>query len=214
MKGLVLNHYFSVKKSISFGIGLTIVIVAGMYLTKNQTIINMATLLPFLLIVPPAFEVSQHDDKSGWNKFVAVLPIKKRTFVQSHYLLFLILLGGGALVTFTLFLIGNLIIAPMSLELFFTYLMRGLGITCCLATMQYPLLIKLGVEKAGMIMAISIGFGLGSFFLITYLTYLLIGHVENINFGTASSVIYLAISIVLFIISYFVTVSIYRKKEF
>jgi len=219
MKGLLLNQYYSIGKSI-FNYVLLSVLIAGILLfTQHDMMMLFATILPTVFMITPALEVLKHESMSGWNKFLLTLPIKRKHVVQSHYLFFTILLLFGLLITITLFVLAEFILGQILTEQMIYWIMNGVGIAITLGLVAYPLTYQLGTEKSDM--AIIIGFiaTFGLFFLSDALFNRIVSNLspdtlQGMNLGLLFSGSFLAITLILFIVSYMISLPIYKKKEF
>ncbi|MEI3607691.1 ABC-2 transporter permease [Pseudogracilibacillus sp. SE30717A] len=212
MKGLILNNMYSIEKSMRTSILLSIAALIGLLLTEHSAAVRVAALLPFLLIPVQAFEILKLDSMSGWNKFEITLPVNREKIIQSKYITFFILLTFCVILAVGLFFITNIFIETSFSSIFFLFMLRGMGIVLCLATLLYPLTYVLGVEKSDTIMLYCIGFAFGMFGLVFFGLELIPGTIENIDF--LFSVTYCLLSFILFIISYFIANFIYKRKEF
>ena len=85
-----------------------------------------------------------------------------------------------------------------------------MGLIICIAALIYPLTYKLGTEKSDSIMMGSVGFSLGMFFVITFILEMI--GVEG--FDEKFSSIFFIVSNIFLLISYVVSIKIYKNKEF
>lgn len=212
MKGLVLNNIYTVEKSIKSSMVLASATVLLLLFTQHAIAFRVAIFLPFALIPVHAFEVLKHDSKSGWSKFEITLPVNRQKIIRSKYITFLLLLLLSTILTFLLFYAANIFIQPSFTIVFFNFLLRGMGIILCIATLNYPLTFLLGTEKSDAIQIYSIGFALGVFGLMSLLVMMVIGPVKS--YDQIFSMSFLLISMLLFLISYVVSNRIYKHKEF
>lgn len=212
MKGLVLNHLYTVEKGIRSSILMTIVGVILLLVTQHSIAIRMAAFLPFILIPVNALEGLKLDIKSGWNKFEITLPVTRKQIVQSKYVTFLILFGVSVLITFVLFYLAHLLVFPTFTVVFFNFLLRGMGLILCMAALTIPLTYLLSIEKADSITMFGMGFGLGMFFLVLLALPIIKGISDG--FDEIFSVTFFTIAVLLFMVSYVVSRVIYIKKEF
>jgi len=212
MKGLILNNLYSMEKSIKSSSLLTVVAVVLLLLTNQSTALKVAAFLPFVLIPVHAFEILKYDAMSGWNKYEIILPVIRKRIVESKYMTFLLLLIFSVLLVFCVAFTVHLLMFPTMHSVFFNYLLRGMGLIICIAALIYPLTYKLGTEKSDSIMMGSVGFSLGMFFVIDFMLEMLISGVED--FDKKFSAIFFIMSIIFLIISYVISVNIYKNKEF
>lgn len=212
MKGLILNNLYSIERSIRFSTFLSVILIVILLFIQQAFSVRIAAFLPFLLIPVNAFEVLKLDQLSGWNKFEITLPVKKHQIIQSKYITFLLLFLLSTILSILLFYIVNLFVSFFFTMLFFNFLLRGMGMVLCLAVIVYPLTLILGTEKSDIIMLCSIGFAFSMFGLVFALLQLTVGTIDN--FDIIFSIGFLFVSIVLLMMSYLVSTTVYKHKEF
>lgn len=210
MKGLILNNLYSVEKSVKSSTLLTIVAVIILLLMNQSATLKLAAFLPFVLIPVHAFEVLKYDAMSGWNKYEIVLPVTRKRIVKSKYLTFILLVILSVFLVFSIAFSVHILMFPTIHAVFFNYLLRGMGLIICIAALIYPLTYKLGTEKSDSIMMGSVGFSLGMFFVITFILEMI--GVEG--FDEKFSSIFFIVSNIFLLISYVVSIKIYKNKEF
>lgn len=210
MKGLILNNFYSVKKSVKSSSLLTVVAVVLLLLTNQSAALKLAAFLPFVLIPVHAFEVLKYDAMSGWNKYELVLPVTRERIVESKYLTFILLIILSFLLVFSIAFSIHMLMFPTIHSIFINYLLRGMGLIICIASFIYPLTYKLGTEKSDSIMMGSVVFSLGMFFVIDFMLEM----IDVEGFDEKFSSIFFIVSILFLIISYVVSINIYKNKEF
>ncbi|WP_144613309.1 ABC-2 transporter permease [Bacillus cereus] len=210
MKGLILNNFYSVRESIALSLLLAIVSNVVLVLSGNATALKMAFYLPMALITVSAFEVLKQDNLSGWDKFEFILPVERKEIIRSKYITFLLLLIISILVTAGVFMLNSLFV-KISGELILISVLRGMGLVLCLASTIYSLTYIFGGDKSELIRIISIIFAFAMFGLVSLMQKMMMGEVEG--FDRIFSVNFLLVSCFIFIISYFISISAYKRKE-
>ncbi|WP_341518395.1 ABC-2 transporter permease [Bacillus paramobilis] len=210
MKGLILNNFYSVRESIALSLLLAIVSNVILVLSGNATALKMAFYLPMALITVSAFEVLKQDNLSGWDKFEFILPVERKEIIRSKYITFLLLLIISILVTAGVFMLNSLFV-KISGELILISVLRGMGLVLCLASTIYSLTYIYGGDKSELIRIISIIFAFAMFGLVSLMQKMMMGEVEG--FDKIFSVNFLLVSCFIFIISYFISISAYKRKE-
>lgn len=212
MKGLILNNLYSVGKSIKSSSFLTVVAVVLLLMTDHSMALKAAAFLPFVLIPVHAFEILKYDAMSGWNKYEIILPVTRKQIVESKYITFLLLFIYSILLVICVALTVHMFLFPTMNVVFFNSLLRGMGLIICIATAVYPLTYLLGTEKSDSIMIGSVFFSFVIFFVTTLLLQLFIGEMED--FDEMFSVIFLSVSILIFCVSYLISLKLYKNREF
>ncbi|GAJ97629.1 ABC-2 transporter permease [Geomicrobium sp. JCM 19055] len=219
MVGLFLNQYYSVSKTIlSYAVAAFVLVLVTIGI-GNELLVFFAMYMPIIFLVSPAFEVLKHESQSGWNKFVLTLPVNRGNIVQSQYLFFLFLMSIGVVITIMAFVVAEWVLgSAMNQELMYT-MMTGVGIAFIMGAISYPATYVFGTEKSDTIVLVATLSGVGLFLLAQQGFARLI---EQMNVETVASMngslvfngSFLVIGLVLFVISYFVTMGIYNRKEY
>ena len=152
---------------------------------------------------------------AGWDKFVLTMPVSRKDVVLSKYVCCLIYALASLLVT-TVF--GVLLGAIHPMRDNDLYLLLGTAlvlfcIICVIYAVLLPMIFKFGVERTRILMMAVIFIPVFAIVAgIQYLPETVIAFmVQNVNLMVALAV---ALSILLYIGSYFMSLGIFSKKEF
>lgn len=217
MKGLLLNQYYSVEKSIWNYVPLGLILATFLIFFDNPMVQRLAAFVPVIFMASSALEVLKHESKSGWNKYVLTLPVKRSRVVQSHYLFFSVLALTGLLIACAAFVLAQFVFGQAPSEGYIYSVMNVLGITFTMGFVAYPLTYLLGTEKAEVVAMVGGGAGIGVFFLSAFVYELFImplDMLQGLNQDLLFSVSFLIINFILFAVSYVVSLQIYKRKEF
>ncbi|TCP70275.1 ABC-2 transporter permease [Baia soyae] len=219
MKGLLLNQYYSNAKSIKGSVVLSFVITTILLLLPYKQTLRLATFLPFIIMVSPILEGLKLEAMSGWNKLLITLPLKRSRVIQSYYLFFSILLCLGFCVAILSFMLADFFAKDVLTHSALTSVLKGIGVTLIMGGAIFPLTYYLGVEKAEKIMTTSTITSLGILFFSGWLYEETVGSAIMNTFPRVHpdlpfSILFLGISLVMFIVSYVVCIRIYEQKEF
>lgn len=207
MKGLLMNEFISMRRLIALYVAIAVVYhimgVFGSGMSGTQIFVIFFS----AMLVIYSFSV---EEKSDWTGYVNVLPVSRRQIVLSKYLMAVICVGISA---------G----AGLLLRIFVNvkahvWVGTGLWITAAAVltasvfiAVIVPVLVKFGSEKSRIILILI--------FLIPFFTALLIEK-GGIRFEFTEEAFvkllpFIAIGVVvLLMVSYFITLQIYRRKEF
>ncbi len=218
MKGLIRNNFYSVGSALKWTIAFCIIVNFAVIIgTLRFT--NTEGFLPILIIgqigafVGLTGTALQKDNTSNWSKYEKTLPVKIRDIVMARYISFLIFsVIGILLTTLTVVLFSVISAQPMNLERVGYGYSFGITFALLVPALLYPLVLKFGADKSEIMLIISVAitmflFNGGSVILTPYL----------INLNNANMIYRIAcivISAVIFISSYFISLSIYKGKEF
>lgn len=216
MKGLLIKDFRLLKNQKSFLLTFLLIGV-GMLFTELDSFL----IISYLTFLFSAFAVSSisYDELDNGFAFLFTLPVSRRGYVAEKYL-FGLLFGGGAWFISTLL---TTVIAAFRqgeglLEIFpavFVYLVMIL----IYLSIVLPIQLKFGAEKGRLIiLGTVILIYLAGFLLTRGLRYL--NDHENIYLAgalkenyVAAAVVFAAVSIMLFVLSYALSVRIMEKKQ-
>ncbi|MFB4212480.1 ABC-2 transporter permease [Shouchella sp. JSM 1781072] len=218
MKGLMMNQYYSVEKSIWVYAALSLVVpVLLLVFFERGMLDRLAAFIPIAFMVSPALEVLKHEAKSGWSKYVATLPVSRPRVVQSHYLFFILLMVVGIVFAVVTYLIATQLFNQAPTEYYIVGILNIIGIVFISGIISYPLTYFFGTEKSDMIMLVGLGGAIGIYFLSSIVFSRFVDGNSiylGLNASTLFSLGFLLVTFILFVISYIVSLIIYKRKEF
>lgn len=207
MKGLIIKDFLSLKRQAkTFAVMMVLYAVLGIMLENAGMLIGMVTVIISILPVT----AMAYDEQAKWERYALTLPLSRTQLVVSKYILALLLivvgivLGLGMSCIVTLFK-GEAI--DLTTLVAITLTCAGVGVFMNGALL--PLLFKLGAEKARMMMmAIMI--------LPTVILVIVAKMGLTINEGTLKMILILLpiFLVLLVVVSLFISIQIYKKKEF
>lgn len=212
MKGLIRNNFYSMESNvkISFIIAMFLSVVA--FFVKHSAFIQMIIAMQVFIFIVNVGTSLHADVVSKWNRFELTLPVKHNDIIKAKYISFamLFLLGVvmGSITAVSVFVrsgFSNMQSVLYGYEF-------GLTLATTTAGIMYPLMLKIGTDKNELIMILSAITSIGLLVLISAILTPLTGemNMKHSLVGIVSMVVALAI----FIISYFVSIRIYHRKEF
>lgn len=161
-----------------------------------------------------------YDSAANWDMYALTMPISRKTMVQSKYIFMLILAVISSAICFVMTIIINILLGKPVL-LGAEYIIIAIATVMFAYSVIIPLVTKLSVEKARIVLAIII---IAPYAAISYVMTALKENdqltvpVIFLDLGSfLYKYIYLAVPIVLaclLYISYVISVRIYEKKEF
>lgn len=218
MKGLIRNNFYSVgsalKWTIAFCIIVNVAVIIGADILTNSkdflTILILGQIGAFTSLTGTALE---KDNTSNWSKYERTLPVKMNDITMARYISFLIFsVIGILLATLTVVLLSVISTQPINLERVGYGYSFGIVFSLLVPAFLYPLVLKFGADKVNLMLIISVAttlflFNGGSAILTPYLINL---NNANIIYRIA----FIVISLLMFIVSYFISIAIYKRKEF
>ena len=212
MSGLLVKEYYILRRYMKQYVILFIFFgVLSVYQDSAVYFQAMVTMSMCMLV----FTGMSYDATAGWDKFVMTMPVSRKDVVRSKYIS-CVTYAVGAVVLGTLFSIVIGGIHPMGdSNPILTVIMAAtlLCLTFVIYSILIPLIYKLGVEKARILMVAVIMIPI---FAILggseYLPETALDFIEqHTNLIAAVGVV---LCILMYIISYYISVGIFSKKEF
>ena len=217
MTGLLLTNYYLVYRSFFAYAGIAVLVSGLMFYFGDASMHRFVAMLIILLTAMPALEIIKYESKSGYDKYVLTLPVTRNNIVQSHYLFYFFVAMVGALLSYGIFYIYDLI-SDTPMDNIFKIVSLGTFIVLFAGAIAYPLLYMIGPEKSD---AIVIGGAIGGLFAAIGLQGV-VGYLieqsplSNLSIDPSLSVpiIYIIFGVIMYILSFFISVFIYLRKEF
>jgi len=203
MKGLILKDLLNLRKQTR-----VILLFVGFYfvlgiINQNGDSFGGVVALLFAMMAVTALA---YDEKAGWDKYALTMPVSRADLVVSKYVLGVML----SLVAFLLNLIFQVVFVNTAFMDGLLVSLALLGVGLFFLACVLPINFKWGVEKGRILMMIVL---FGPTILITLLPRLGVPMPDEAMLQSLTYVLP-AVVIVLFAISVWVSLRIYRKKEF
>ena len=163
----------------------------------------------------PALEVIKYESKWGYKNMYLLYRLLEITLCKVTIFYFLVVIIG-TLLSYGIFYVHGLVSDTPIDDDIFKSVSLGTFIILNAGAIAYPLLYVFGAEKSD---AITIGGACGG--LVTYFgLQSVIGYlieqfpISNLNSSVYVSILYTIFGVIIYIFSFFISVFIYRKKEF
>ncbi len=203
MKGLIIKDILNLKKQAKLIGILTLFYLFFSVATENNSMFGAMVLVLFAMM--PITAIS-YDERANWDKYALTMPVSRTHMVLSKYVLGLVL----SVFAFILNLIAQIALGTeMNIENIITISVM-FSISIIFISLLLPIMFKLGVEKGRMMM----------FMVLMLPTLIIILFSKLIDAPPTEEMMMKAlyilpfITIILYISSIFISINIYKKKEF
>lgn len=206
MKGLIIKDLINLKSTLKL-IGIIVLFFAAIFISQGNGFIYGIIIFMFAMMVVTAIS---YDDLARWDVYALTMPITRRDIVLGKYLLMGILNSIGAVLSLIIGSLASLELGlSLSMELF-----AIIGVTYLIAfifgSLMIPLIYRFGTEKARLMLILCA--------LTPTALFLIIDQLGIVLPSAADPRIYLFLLLVLTIaavlLSFSISIKIYRKKEF
>lgn len=160
MKSLILKDIFNITHNAK---SMLLMLVCFIFLLIPQGGPESYIVVSCLLCAMMIITTFSFDENSKWVKYAMVLPISKKDYVLSKFVVMLIFTLFGAAFGLIFGVIGGMVFGKMEgftairILTLLTSVLPGLAFGFTTAGLSIPLLFKFGAEKARMMMLISCG---------------------------------------------------------
>ena len=218
MRGLILKDFLNLKKNIRIFLAIFVVYGVLAFISDDSSFFSTVLTIIFAVLV---LSLYSYDEMAKWDGYALTMPITRDNMVQVKYVMMLLLTFIGAIFGITFAFLMN--ITSMKFDLILKSIINcgiGTSIVILFYCVTIPFITKLGVEKARLI------------FFVVYLVPFIITIAVNKSIKSGQLTIpqnlvdmvsaiakYAYVLLPLFVllalsVSYTISLSIYRKKEF
>lgn len=152
MKGLLLKDYYLIRSILYIILAVFAVIGIGMsFLTSTWVLTVIATVMLGMISVTTI----NMDKSSGWRKISVVLPVSRKTFLDSKYILYLLLSGIGLFLGITLSVIVSVFKGQLDYNSMLQFISISIAMALFSGSMTIPFAFLFSEEKSmlGLIIA-------------------------------------------------------------
>lgn len=212
MKGLIRNTMYSMESNIKLAFLISGVLIFVPLATSEAAVSSMIISIQIFVFLANVGTSLHADEVSKWNKFECTLPVKKSAVILAKYISFcMLILFGLAISALTgiLALFKNPQTSVNSLVWGYEY---GLTLSLVTAAAMYPVMLKIGTEKNELILILS---ALAAVLFMGCTAALLIPFTGEMNLRSPFvGAVTVCTAPFILLLSYFVSLRIYKNKEF
>lgn len=208
MLGFVKKDLLLVKNN--FKSILIALVIYALFIITNE--MDASFIIPFMMFMAIVSTFS-YDDYNKWNTYAVTLPGGRKNVVKGKYMVTIILILGVSILGLILSLAFSGLMGNFDLEYTLSSCLGYFAAIIFMISVLYPIIFKYGSEKGRIAM-----------FILSLLFIAIVGIVSKFKFKFSKGFlvffdnyglfIVLGIVILLFIASYFISLRIYKKKEF
>lgn len=216
MKGLLKNNYYAMLPNTK-----VLLIVVSFLLVLNIGLKNQILMISYVLLCMIGFPLNsvtslQKESVTKWNKYKLTMPVTRAAIVRSYYVSLLLCLSIGIVFA------GVGIVPAIMLHGFpfdknidiFMLLVAGASSSLFMGAIFLPLFYSGGEERGEMFLVISVLCGIGIVIgIIVCINILVPPPVTTIQL-ILSGIGMLVSALIIFAVSYPLTVAVYHKKEY
>lgn len=219
MKGLLKNNLYGLIENIKIVFAFIALLGIVLLFTGEANLLNIFSLIVAPVVAVLTISCLRKESSSKWSKYKLTLPVKRKEIVKSQYISHSLISLAGML-TVTLFILLTVLIHGNQYFYYgfrdaVTLILLGGILSILIGAIAYPLYYLWGAERTEVILVLSVLLSLA----------VIIGLSIFVNFFTGSrdvsdTVYYIslsaimAITVLMFLLSYFLTCQIFKHKEY
>ena len=206
MKGLLLKEFLLLKKNLIWYVLVFLFFgIIGIFDPEVSIFISM------FIAISVCGNIND-DDKSKWSLYSQILPFKRKIYVSAIYNTTFILSFAASLFIALIYVISSIATSnQFNIREMFSLCTISIGISLVPNSIYAPLAYKFNSQTGGFILVIMY-FGV---MLIAPASFLIEFVVESLStsFAVSTSLIAMAVIIAVFMLSWFISVKIYEKRD-
>lgn len=207
MKGLLLKDLYIIMKYCRFYLLAVVVItLVSMFYPEMSTGLSIAL---SIMAVTLSMTTMAYDERSKWTEYCGTLPYSKAQVVSSKYIMSL--LGEAAVILFSLIL-QLTVTGTENILLYLAVWGAVFLIGCVFTAIIMPFMFRLGTEKARIALIISFVI-FSSIIIALYPDGMTATGTETIVIPPALFIALPAAAVALYILSWYLSIIIYEKRE-
>ncbi len=202
MKGLILKDIIMTWKYCKAFMVIVAAFLVGSVFVQGYSFYN---LYPMVIAGIVPYTLFAYEERCKWSAYCTTLPVTRRQIVSSKFLLSLICIATVTVLTVIALMIGMYENGDVDTKEILSVICLLLAIGFISPSIMMPFVFKFSVEKARIAYLIVVGFGSGlsAFFSFN----------SKVAVAELNSSILLIIGVVMFAVSWLVSIKLYEKKE-
>ena len=210
MSGLLLKDILNLKSYVT----TLVVCIVGygiIFLTENTGVSAFAIMMFAMVVITTI----AYDKQAKWNKYALTMPLTRKDIILSKYIFFVASTIIGAIIGFVLSVIPS-ILSEKNLELLtvFGIISVALGMAFLFGSISLPVIFKIGVEKARIIIICCTVLPVGILLLLGKLVDFETMVRPSDGFLLGVFILVAIVGALLLIPSYMISLRIFTKKDF
>ena len=212
MNGLIRNNFYSMEGNLKLSFLMAAALVFSPLIINNAAVYPMIIAVQVFLFVANTGTALHADEVAKWNKFEITLPVKRSAIIGAKYITFAILILCGLAIGFCTAICISLSGQTWNSSSILWGYEYGLGLSLISISLMYPIILKIGTEKNELALLLSAFAAVALMCLIAAALSPLTGEM-NLQHPLVG-MISIPAALLMFLISFAVSVKIHKNKEF
>lgn len=211
MKGLIYKDIINLKSYVKMLL-LMFCIFAVIFIPQGQVdfIVGYISLISCMMVV----STMSYDDMAKWDKYALTMPVTRKEVVSSKYLVMLLFTTIGTIIGIIITMISGFFVKEVYIDEMLISAVIVFSIALIFGSVLIPLIYKFGTQKARILIILC---ALTPTFIVIVGSKIM--ESLGVNMPTGEVIIKFIyfvpiVSIIILIVSYFISTNIYKRKEF
>lgn len=213
MKGLLRNNFYSMGTNLQVSFGISLILVFIPLLIGEDSIVSMVLAVQSFVFIANVGTALNTDITSKWSSFEITLPVKRKDIIKARYISFLVLIFCGIIMSALTSFLTVFVFKTLSADTIIFGFAFGVSLSLLTSAFMYPVMLKIGTEKNELIIFICAGIATALFLMVIRITAPFVSDNFIISKKSLIGIIFASFSLALFMLSYFVSLTIYKRKE-
>lgn len=213
MKGLLRNNFYSMGANLQVAFGLSFILLFIPLILGEESMVFMVLSMQSFMFIANIGTALNTDITSKWSNFEITLPVKRNDIIKAKYASFLMLILCGVFLSTLTSLLTLFVFETLSIDAIIFGFAFGVSLSLITASLMYPIMLKIGTEKNEIIIFVCAGIATALFLITLKLATPFVSDNFVIDAKSMIGIVFTLVSIGLFVISYIVSLTIYKRKE-
>ena len=210
MIGLLRKDFLILRKELLLLLG--VVLFNAIIHLQSKSSLSLV-ILPVVLGMVLSITSMAYDEKSKWDGYARSLPVTSKRLVLSKYLFGVCCYGGSVVLMFPLLVLVDWL-AGRPVTAMLPFFLSFSSIALCLMAIMFPIVFQIGVIKTRFVMIfVIVLFSVAVGFLYSQIQTQDILQIFRSKWGVLCAVAVSALSVVAYVVSFWISVGIHRRKE-
>lgn len=213
MKGLLRNNFYSMGTNLQLSFVISFVLIFIPLVLGEENIVPMVLSMQSFMFIANIGTALNTDITTKWSNFEITLPIKRKDIIKARYTSFLMLIMCGVFMSAVTSFLTAIVFETFTIDALIFGFAFGVSLSLLTSSFMYPIMLKFGTEKNEIIIFICAGIATALFLIVLKITAPFVSDNFIMNGKSLIGIIFTLVSIGVFILSYFVSLTMYKRKE-
>ncbi len=212
MRGLLRNNFYSMGSNLLLStLMAAFIMIFCVFLTMDDFVPMLLAGQSFIFVANSG-SAFKTDVSSDWSKFEITMPVKRSDVINAKYISFIGLILLGIIFAVMTLLVRGIFFETLHINAVIFALSYGATLSIMSVSIMFPLLLKFGAGKSELLIIVAALIAAGIYISLPFIISAFSKRPTNMSDLSVSFVAVL-LAIIMITISYFISLTIYKRKE-